>query len=83
MSFIEPVPQLFIYLFTYLLMHLEIYCVAKDGAECLVLLPPLLNAEIACVCHHAQFMGARDGTQGFVHATKVLYQLRYISRPRR
>lgn len=74
MSFTEPVPQLFIYLF-------EICCVAKDGLERLILLPPLLNAEITSMCHHAQFMGVGDGTPGFVQATGVLYQRSYISRP--
>lgn len=45
-----------------------------QGVELLILLPLLLKAGVASLCHRSQFTGAEDGTQGVVQATQVLYQ---------
>ena len=40
----------------------------------------LLNSGITDMCHHPWFLcGARYGSQGFVHAEPLLYQLSYIN----
>lgn len=56
-------------------------CIADCDLELIVCLPLPTSVGIKNAWHQSQYMRARNGTQGVLHARQAFYQLGHILRP--